>query len=173
MDPLPHTPQTKTQIREMLFEYLYAPVKDHLKRKLETIITENGNCTGDSYPGFLYRERIFMIGRMPRRGPKRWPRLHPSLRPEMEAYLQEERDMNEYEIPFVLNTLTQILNASNNVRDYLAILPESVHKPLLELIASSGYRVTDLPPAKVAELQVFNAEGIALIKQRKVLNLLL
>lgn len=167
---LQHDPRTKQQIKDLLYSYLYDPVERKYHQKLKSLIQRNSLALNKpeecfSYRGVIYFEELSRI-------PRKVARLVPALHPEMDQYLADLKQLNEQELPFVLGFITQVLNASNDLQDYLRVLPESIHKPIEELIASCGCRTTQLPAETVEQLKARNAQSIALMKQRLVLNLL-
>jgi hypothetical protein len=100
-------------------------------------------------------------------------KLLPQLRPPMDEYLKDVQQLNTIELPFVLGFINQVLNASNSLQDYLRLLPESVHRPVLQMVASCPCHTTQLPDERVLQLVEKNVDSIALMKQRLVTNLLI
>jgi len=100
-------------------------------------------------------------------------RLHPQLHPVMNEYLKETKQLNEKELPYVLGFITQVLNSSNELHDYLRLLPQSVHHPVQSLIDTCPCRAKKLSDETVDLLQQKNQIPIRLIKQRMVNNLLI
>lgn len=167
-----HDPRTKQQLKDMLYHYLYDPVERGFKERLDRIIRDNSVLTFSVYDCFSYKRKIYQIDTryLPPRQP---PRLDKSLIPAMDLYLQELAEVNEKEVPFVLGFITQVLNSSDNLHDYVRALPNSVHKPLKEIIAQCGCKTASLSELELQNLLVRNTQSINLMKQRMVLNLLL
>ena len=90
----------------------------------------------------------------------------------MDLYLKDLNTLNTHEIPYVLGFINQVLNASNDLPDYLRVLPASIHQPIQDMINSCGCRTTQLTEETVAHLQQSNQRSIELLKQRLMLNLL-
>jgi hypothetical protein len=168
---LQHDPTTKQQIKEALYAFLYAPVKLKFQRQLEAIIDANVTLKYLDHPSFTYKGEYYSKTELP--GPRPTNRLHPSLYPSMDAYLEDLRRMNAEEVPLVLGYINQVLNASNNLPDYRHLLPESVHGPVYKMLVSCPCNSRALTDEQIAELQQKHAAGIALIKQRQVMNLLI
>jgi hypothetical protein len=99
-------------------------------------------------------------------------RLVPDLHPVMDEYLKDLSDLNDVELPYVIGFINQVLNASNNLPDYLRILPESMHHTIKGLIETCPCRAVSLSEDKVLELQMKNQSSIELLKKRMVLNLI-
>jgi hypothetical protein len=87
--------------------------------------------------------------------------------------VKETKQLNNHELPYVLGFINQVLNSSNNLQDYLKLLPDSVHSPIQKLINSCPCRVVDLTPDEIKHLKEKNYESIELIKQRMLSNLIL
>lgn len=172
MESLQHDPRTKQQIKDMLYSFLYQPVKDQYDKKLQSIIKQNCSLLASGHDSFIYKGVVYAATESTKL-PRKMNRLAPQLEPLMNEYLKEVKQLNEYELPYVLGFINQVLNSSNDLQDYLKVLPPSIHRPIEELIASCPCRTTKLTPDKVQEMQEKNQLPIELIKKRQVLNLLL
>lgn len=168
---LQHDPRTKQQIKDVLFALLYGPVEQHFKRQLAAIITQNSVLMNTSYQCFSYRGVVYSVDAPPIL--RKMTRLHPSMQSKMDIYISETKQLNDYELPYVLGFINQVLNYSNNLQDYLKVLPESVHGPIQQFIATCPCRVIDITPNEAENLVVNNKLPITLIKQRMLANLLL
>ncbi len=167
---LQHDPRTKQQIKDLLYDYLYKPVERKYHKKLRSIIQRNSAALNTHEECFTYRGEIYSLE--VKVLPRRMPRLAVSLQPEMNAYLADLKQLNERELPFVVGFINQVLNSSNDLQDYLRLLPDSIHKPIQDLISTCGCRTSQLTPEAVEALQEKNQRSIDLMKQRLVLNLL-
>ena len=170
---LQHDPRTKQQVKEILYQFLYQPVQQQYRAKLSNIIEKNCTLMAASYPAFQHRGTVYSVAEEATRLPKSMTRLAPQLEPMFLEFLAEMKQLNEYELPYVLGFINQVLNSSNDLQDYLRVLPASVHQPIQDLIASCGCRTTKLTPEDVKQLQERNQLPIDLMKQRLVRNLLL
>lgn len=167
-----HDPRTKQQLKDMLYHYLYDPVQKRFKERLDGIIQANNLLLQTRPDAFSYKGIVYQLD--PRYlPPKIMPRLHKSLVPSMDVYLAELSELNNRELPFVLGFINQVLNSSDNLHDYIRALPESVHRPLKDVIAQCGCKTASLSELELQNLLVRNAASINLMKQRMVLNLLL
>lgn len=167
-----HDPRTKQQLKDLLYHYLYDPVERRFKERLDSIIRDNCRLTHSGYDCFSYKRKVYMLDDryLPPRQP---PRLDVSLVPTMDLYLSDLIEVNGKEVPFVLGFITQVLNSSDNLHDYIRALPPSVHKPLKDIIDRCGCKTASLSELELQNLLVRNTQSINLMKQRMVLNLLL
>lgn len=166
----PQNPRTKQQIKDLLYHHLYDALERKLLARLTRLIQQNCLVQQKDYQGFSYKGEAYVIDSRPQ--PRKLPRLVPHLHTAMEDYLADIRQVNREEVPFVLGFLNQVLNASNDLQDYLKVLPECLHPPIRKLIDECSCRTEHLDSQKVAELQDKNQLPIDLIKQRLMLNLL-
>jgi hypothetical protein len=171
MDTLEYDPKTKQNIKNALYEYLYGPVKKQLESTVESIVIRNTLMGGYDHRHFVYKGVLYNCeATMP---PLRKNRLLPALRDSMEEYLRELDTLNNKELPFVLNFLSQVLNSSSDIGDYMKVLPESIHPPLNSLMATCPCRGNSLDPERAAQMVKKNEEIIHMIKRRLVTNLLI
>lgn len=170
-ETLQHDPRTKQQIKDALYEYLYAPIQKRFKDRLDQLIVKNAVLCGYSHKSFMYRNILYNCDTSPL--PKKMNRLAPALQPDMNEYLRDLKELNEKELPYVLGYINQVLNSSNDLCDYLRLLPASVHSPVEALIATCPCRGKKLPEEAVQLLQKKNQAPIDLMKQRMVTNLII
>ena len=171
MEQLQHDPRTKQLIKDTLYEYLYRPVENQFKSRLEVLIVRNTLLGGYSHKSFNYKGVHYSCDSgSPLR---KWNRLLPQLKPTMDEYLFELKQLNEKELPFVIGFINQVLNASNDLQDYLHIFPESIHQPLEKLIATCPCQAKQLSDEKIVELREKNQAPINMMKARMVTNLLI
>lgn len=171
MEKLIHDPRTKQQIKDTLFSYLYGQVQGQFKKRLDAIILSNAQALSSSYLSFVYKGQVYSCEgeKLPRRMNKLIPQLHAS----MDDYLKDLKDINDKEIPFVVGFINQVLNASNDLHDYLRVLPPSIHSPIQQLIDSCACRTKKLTDTEVQDLMIRNSNSIELMKRRMVTNLLI
>ena len=168
---LQHDPRTKSQIKDMLYAFLYEPVQRQFKTRLDSLIKRNTVILGASHQSFIYKGNLYTCDIAP--PPRKLNRLVPPLVPDMETYLTDQKQINDKEIPYVVGFINQVLNASNDLHDYLRVLPQSLHPPIQKLIDSCPYRTKKLTDVEVQEMQAKNQRYIDLVKQRMVTNLLI
>ena len=166
---LQNDPRTKQMIKDMLYSHIYDPVEYRLHEKLKLIMGKNKLLNHHDMDYFSYKAKVYSLdGTLIRSAPK----LDPSLYGEMQEYLKELNELNRVEIPYVLNFINQVLNASNDLRDYLKILPECMHKPIQELIDAHECHTERLTAEEVEAFKEHNTKSILMVKKRLMLNLL-
>ena len=168
---LQHDPRIKSQIKELLYAFLYEPVQRQFKTRLDSLIKRNTVILGASHQSFIYKGNLYTCDISP--PPRKLNRLVPQLVPDMEAYLTDQKQIIDKEMPYVMGFINQVLNASNDLHDYLRVLPQSLHPPIQKLIDSYPCRTKKLTDAEVQEMQAKNQRYIDLAKQRMVTNLLI
>ena len=171
MEQLQHDPRTKQLIKDTLYEFLYRPIENQFKNRLEVLIVRNTLLGGYSHKSFNYKGVLYSSdnGAPPRKS----NRLMLQLKPAMDGYLFDLKQLNEKELPFVIGFINQVLNASNDLQDYLHIFPESIHQPLEKLIATCPCQAKQLSDEKIVELREKNQASINMMKARMVTNLLI
>jgi hypothetical protein len=170
MDPLKHDIKTKRQIEEALYDFLYAPSLTAFKSKLEALIENNSLTMRSKHKAFTYRGKTYTSETSA--FTRSTVLLAEQYHPEMNQYLAELEELKEKEVPSVLGFINQILNSTNALRDYLKIMPASVHRPITSLIATCPCRAKSLTEEDVEKIKTKNDAAIQLIKQRLVNNLL-
>ena len=171
MDRLEHDAQTKQKIKDMLYQFLYEPVQQQFKTRLDTLIVRNAVMAGYGHKHFSYRGEVYNAdSTVP---PTKKNRLLAALRPEMDSYLADLEQLNIAELPYVLGFLNQVLNSSCDFGDYFRLLPEQLHEPLRNFQASCPCRTSKLTPERIAQIQLTSENPVRLIKERLVRNLLI
>ena len=170
-EQLPHDPRIKQQIKDVLYDILYTPIQKQFKQRLEQIIVRNAVLGGYDHMSFVYKGVLY--NRDHNVLPRKMNRLVIQLQPAMNEYLKELKQLNEKELPYVLGYINQVLNSSNELHDYLRLLPPSVHPAIQGLINTCSCRGKRLPDETVALLQEKNLGAVQLMKNRMVTNLLI
>jgi len=171
MYDLQHDPRTKQMIKDMLYSYMYEPVLKQFKHRLDTLITQNSVMVGATHNSLTYKGVFYSVDQSA--PPRKLNRLDPRLKQQMDEYLEDLKQLNNHELPYVLGFINQVLNSSNSVKDYLDVLPTAIHQPLLKLVETCPCRHCNLTPEKVSEIQDMNKTAIQLLKQRIVTNLII
>lgn len=171
MQPLQHDPRTKQQIKDALYDLLYTPVQKQFKLRLDTLIIRNTLLAANSHKSFNYKGVFYTCDAGP--APRKWNRLVPQLREQMDEYLNDLRELNEKELPYVLGYINQVLNASNDLGDYLRLFPDNAHTVIEKLAETCPCKATKLSNERVAMMWKQNELPINLMKQRMVTNLLI
>lgn len=170
-ETLRHDPRTKQAIKDSLYSFIYGPVLQEFNGRIDAIILRNAVLTGSSHLSFSYKGERYTTstGALPRRV----VRLNKALHPVMDAFLDDVQKLNQYEVPHVLGYLNQVLNSSNDLHDYLKLLPASIHHPIEELIAACPCRTVGLSTESIQSLKERNQSAIDLVKYRLMVNLLI
>ena len=172
MEPhIQHDPRTKQHIKDTLYNHLYAPVLKAFEKRLEALISQNCLLTKQPHRSFLYKGVTYNRDNTPL--PRKGQRLAPALEMDMRDYLQEQKALNTQEIPYVVGYITQVLNATNDLHDYLYLFPESLHQPIQAYIDACPCRTRHLSVEEIQAIQTRNANSIQLIKERMAVNLII
>ena len=171
METLSHDPKTKGQIKEGLYAFLYGPVLKEFKARLDVLIIQNALITHSQHQSFIYKGEFYSCDASP--PPRRTVRLSRQLHEAMDAYLSDVKEISHVEMPFVIGYINQVLNVSNELQDYLRLLPDSVHFPITEMIRNCPCRLPKLKETDITQLQKKNEGAIHLMKRRLLCNLLL
>jgi len=164
-------PTIKQQLKDLLYGFLYTQVNQQFVERLQAITTRHRQLSNSAQPYFLFRGEVYCGDPTVQRD-GRIRQLVRGLHPDMDEYVKELKELNDYEIPMVLGFFTNMLNASNDVQDYLRILPESMHTAFDDWLTVYPSTSTTLTDAQIAEIQARNALPIKLLKGRLFLNLL-
>ena len=170
-EPLQHDPRTKQQIKDALHTFLYAPIEKQMKRQLDALIVKNTLMCGHTHKSFVYKNVLYSCDESPL--PRKMNRLDTRLVPDMNDYLKELKQLNEEELPYVLGYINQVLNFSNDLCDYLRLLPDVVHRPVQSLIDTRPCKAKKMSPEAVSLLQEKNSASIDMMRRRMVTNLLI
>lgn len=168
---LQHDPRTKQQIKDAVYHFVYSPILKHFQERLSLIVAKNCTLIGNSDLTFIYKGETYSTSSG--NTGRTLNRLAKPMIPFMEEYLKDIRQLNNYELPYVLGFIGQVLNSSNHLHDYLLLLPPSVHRPIESMIASCPCKSVRLTPESITEFQNKNKVSIDLMKQRMVTNLLI
>ena len=166
-----HDPETKLQIKDALYNFLYRPVLNQYEHRLTEIVTKNSVMQGSSEQSFSYKGNTYSVGHTAL--PRKMLRLVKPLHIHMDAYLTDIQQLNGHELPYVMGFINQVLNSSNDLHDYLDVFPASVHRPVEKMILSCPCRTKKLTPLTVNTLLIQNQVPINLMKARMVTNLLI
>lgn len=166
-------PRLKAQIKTALEEFLYEPVQRAFKRRLDEIIMANTLAGGFRVKSFHYKGIQYTSEAWP--PPRDWNRLLPQFKARMDEYLTDVKAINEQERPFVFGFINQVLNSSNHLADYYALLPDSAHQPIraLKIDDSNMYPYPLMAKDKMDKIIAQSAKAIQMMKNRMVINLLL
>jgi hypothetical protein len=171
MEQLQYDPRTKQLLKDNLIGFLYKPLREQLKLRLDTLIVKNTLLGSYKHKSFVYKGEFYSCDSdLP---PRKANRVVQQLIPVMDEYLREIKQLNEEELPYTLGYINQVLNASNDLQDYLRLLPAALHRPIEELSYMCPCRSRHITEEQAKELEKKNELPINLIKQRMVRNLLI
>lgn len=172
MEPLvQYDPLTKYNIKDKLYSVLYGPVDNVFRKRIEGLIIQNCSLINNPHKHFVYKGELYNIDQT--KLPLKQNRLAQQLRPIMDDYLQDLNQLNDKEMPYVMNLINKILNSSNSLSDYKELLPESIKPYLEEFEAACPCRQKHLTKDDVLHFQQANADQLALMRERMMQNLLL
>lgn len=171
MYKIEHYSSTMYQIKDVIYEFLYDPVRKQFKQRIDALILRNTLKGGYSHRHFTYRGSIYNSDVTP--PPINKNHLHPSMQQQMDDYLADLNDINKQKLPAVLGFINQILNLTGDLNDYVRISPESTHYPLIRLASSCPWRTQHLDERRVQSLISENKKQIGMIRRRLASNLLI
>lgn len=171
-DTIIYDPKTKAIIKKHIYDFLYGPVDKDFTNRLKSIINKNSLLLGNAQQWVCYKGEYYSFSYSGLR-PVPMNRLRTEIRPLMDDYLTDVEEINNTEMPYVMGFITQVLNSSNNIQDYLELFPESIHKPIKAIIDQCAYRNVHLKETSVSKIHEKNLVHIELMKKRMVLNLLI
>lgn len=169
---LRHDPRTKSQIRDVLYHYLYDPVIRKFKKELDEIVVANTRAVGSASFSFVYRNEMYVKSDFTGRPPLKANRLVAALQERMDKYLHDLGEVNNTELPYVMGFVNQVLNSSNDMEDYLLVFPSVLHPPLKDMIDTCPCHNSKLAHETAEEMRERNQHSIELIKRRLAYNLL-
>lgn len=164
--------RTKDYIQARIETALFNRVECVLRDVLEDIHVEQKNLVKSSFTMFRFRGRRHTWKML-------WdtdnvPDLHPSLHERMQKFLDDNKNIEEYEKPCVNGLLRAMFTHSDFLADYQDILPESLHD------CFEGYEslfdatnTKQFTPEALAEFKERNAAYIQLMRNRMLMNILL
>jgi len=164
---------TKQRILDKIYNHLYEPTKRQFEQRLKAIVIKNSLLFRNGQPCFRYNGKVYNDPASKPPFPLPINELHDSLESLMEEYLADKSKLNNEELPYVMNYITQVLNASEHLPDYFKLFPSSVHPAIQELIDSCVCRAEEITVQQAEAIKQKNTIPIELMKQRMVLNLLI
>lgn len=171
MNKIEYDTQTKQQIKDVLYSFLYDPVKKQFKDRIDSLILRNTIIGGHSHKHFTYSGSVYNSELS--RPPAKKNQLHPLLHQQMDYYLADLDDINRHELPHVLGFINQVLNSTSDLYDYMRILLESINCPLGKMLSTYTCRTQHLDEDRVQHIVAKNHEPIGMIKRRLAANLLI
>lgn len=163
-------PRLKKLIKEAIEGFVYTATKRRFDTKLREIITTNSVDSRFTHHSFSYRGEYYSFEvEVPR---FKTQRLLPELHPSMDAWLAAKKELEYFEVPYVAGFFNKVLNASNSVLDYRAILPDWLHPTLDAMnIPEALILPREMTDEQVEQFKETNAAGLLMLKKRMVLDL--
>lgn len=172
----------RPQIRHALMLHLYYQENEASRQTLREIIQENCAIEAHTLFGFHYMFMWYDLGSVPGAGYSTSPPgrgvhipLHRSLHERMDTWLANKRKVEREEQHIVTGYFTAVLNTSDSAHDWLKLIPDEVHKPILDQM-SWGILQDPFPPILTdAQVEMFLSKQerfLNVVKGRLVLNLL-
>lgn len=165
-------PKIKQQIKNALQEAMYAPLTRRFDATLKKILVDNTLASRYDHESFSYKGVYYSFEWTAPRF--KTNRLLPELQARMDAYLQEKQEIEYTEKPYVLGFFNKVLNTSNSILDYYALLPDCMHPALTGLgYDTVTYTPRELSDEQVEQFQLEHAAWILKLKIRMVLDLVI
>lgn len=166
----------KQLIREAVMAVLYAAPNRQFDERVEAIAKKNMEIGGFRHSTFCYAGKVFKPLQY-RNGVKKTLQtlripLVPELCPVFEEWYAEQQEIVNFEAPLITAGLNRVLAPCFDAIDVLKLLPESLHKPVLENMTAL---VSDerLSSDKIAAILLSNAVSLERMYMRLSLNLLI
>lgn len=162
----------KQQIKWALEGAMYAPTGRRSDNRLKEIIVANTTKLGFPHESFSYKGEYYSFEAVAPRYKNQ--RLVPELHAVMDAWLADKKQLEYTEKPYIIGFFTKLLNISNSMADYYALLPGCMHRPLTQLqVAQEFHYPRELTDEQVATFHAEHEAWILLLKKRMILDLVL
>lgn len=163
-------PHLKKNMKEQVLHIMYTPYLEQRKRRLMSLVARNQVLQGTGYEMFSFRGITY--GLIPV-GTHVKPKLHPELHHAMQEWIAEAHHVRDHERPYVDSYIALVLNSSDSARDWLRLLPEVFHTPILAYLNQAPPGPCELSDEQIATIKTKNLPSIDLMRQRMARNLLL
>lgn len=162
-------PELKRWIMFSIMDILFSKQDKGYIRRRNEFIKRNAAIYNQTYPIFKYKGEQYSLRVVPS---IMTGELHPSLHQEFDAFLEEFIKLRDEEREPVRNYINQVLNISNNLSDYLKLLPEVVHDPIREAISDDSLNGKGASDKEIKDLLDKNQHIFDLIHMRVMTNLI-
>jgi hypothetical protein len=165
-------PQIKQHIKNALQDAMYAATNRRFDATLKSILVDNTLAGRFVHESFSYKGQYYSFELTVPRFKNQ--RLLPELHGRMDEYLAEKQKLEYYEQPYVFGFFTKMLNTSNSLLDYYALLPACMHPVLqgMNLHIDSVFP-RELSDEQVEEFKLTHADWLMKLKMRMVLDLVI
>lgn len=167
------SPLMKKKTHEHLMEFLYADQRQNQRESIKAIINKNSALLASSHRSFIYKNELYVYDDH-EKVPRIKNRLQRALVPKMEEWLEEQEQLEADEAFYVSAFLRRVFNVSNNLHDHLALLPDSLQRPVRELWhINPEDEKPNLSPEFIASFKEEHQQDIQILNKRLMKNLLL
>jgi hypothetical protein len=165
-------PRTKQQIKLALEEAMYASTRRRFSTRLGEIVIRNTTACKFPHLSFSYKGEYYNAEATQLRFKNQ--RLMPELHSVMDALLEEQKEMEYTEKPYVIGFFNKVLNTSNSVLDYYELLPSVIHRAITALnIPPEFIFPRELTDEQVVAFQTAHQDWILKLKKRMILDLVI
>lgn len=160
------TPTRNYEILQNMHEFLYSKPLQYIQEAIAEIGDKNQVLTEWPVVSFGYRGETYLY--IPK---QKLGELHSSLKADMDRLIML-KDEIAHEWGYISSYITKVLNSTNKIDDYYALLPSVLHPVLIKMFGAT------VLPSEVTEEEIqqslkFNAKGAEFIKNRLLKNLLI
>lgn len=156
-------------ILKRLEAFIYQSVIKRMDGVLKSIIERNDRFTSSYSGAFWYRGELWSdVSYFPEKTGK----LHHELHEAMDKYVDDRNHIRDVEQPLIMGFLRLILNHSKDTVEMLKLIPESLQKPLDELLRGLPGGRPRLSTDEVAVIIKAPENATQALKLRMMRNLL-
>lgn len=171
-------PGLKMEIRDTIVEQVFSKALQKQAAWMDKIIIQNDTVQGVNTGWLTHRGKQYHLSAVvpdPRRS-YHMNRLDPTLRTAMQEYCDAELDL-EHQMERAKAAIAAVLNASNHVADWFALLPDTLHQPLRDMemggrLPEPSPLVQPLSQERLEKARAKIHDGMVIVKSRLLLDLL-
>ena len=172
-----HDPLIRFEIKELILDNLYKSEEAFQQEQLAALIDVNSELAGNQQPFFTFKGKTYckdLAKPLDRssKGVVYVNALHKSLRDQMKSWLKDQEEIAD-ERASVIRYLQAMFSATMHAEDFLRVLPPSLHQTIQHYKSSFDDGVGTLQGEALKEFQQNNAKGLAAIKNRMAMGLLI
>lgn len=165
-------PKTKYIIKEYLSDYLYKKAKNNIAEQIEQIAKDNAALHNMPSASFFYNGFVFPEETSGIFSHRAQLVLDKGLVPRMKEVMKEKKVIEEEQC-YTNNFIMVVLNASDTIADYFALMPESLHTVLTKITSKFAVEQSSaLTQEKIQNILQEHSYSVDLIKKRMLLNLI-
>lgn len=168
-----YNPRLRIMIKAAILDVLYGPINKHFKKRFDDLIDANSTLQPASPRSFRHAGTTYTHSQAtPPSNPYANNRLADDLKPRLDEILREQKELADHERPYVENYINKVLTSSDNLPDYITLLPDLLRAPVQTLIDTCPCRNCSLSVDEIKEIKDKNAESRLLMGQRLAQNLI-